>query len=179
MPEMHLKQLVFPYSACGPFTKNKERIQTFMQAGDTHYIYKTDLDKACFQHDMAHDKYEEFTKRTESDKVLREKAFKIVSNPKYSGYERGLASMVHKFFDKKSKGSSINSISNQQPVDKFHKPIIGKFKRVYSSFKDNIWGAYFADMQLLSKYNKEIRFLLFAIGIFSKYAWVVPFKDEK
>ena len=100
MPEMHLKQPGFTYSAYKPFTKNKERIQKLMQAGNTNAIYKNNLDKACFQHDMTYGKYKDLTKRTQSDKVLRDKAFEIASNPKYDGYERGLASMVYKFFIK-------------------------------------------------------------------------------
>ena len=92
MPEMHLKQTEFTYSACGPFTKNKERIQKFMQTRNANYIYKNDLDKACFQHDMAYGKY--LTKITQSDKVLRDKAFKTAINPKYDGHQRGLAAMV-------------------------------------------------------------------------------------
>ena len=100
MPEMHLKQPGFTYSAYKPFTKNKERIQKLMQAGNTNAIYKSNLDKACFQHDMTYGKYKDLTKRTQSDKVLRDKAFEIASNPKYDGYERGLASMVYKFFVK-------------------------------------------------------------------------------
>ena len=80
MPEMHLKQPGFTYSACGPFTKNKERIEKFMQTGNTDFIYKNELDKACFQHDMAYGKSKDLTKRTQSDKVLREKAFKIASD---------------------------------------------------------------------------------------------------
>ena len=98
MPEMHLKQPGFTYSACGPFTKNKQRIQKFMQTGDTNYIYKNELDKACFQHDMAYGKYKDLEKSTQSDKVLSDKAFEIASNPKYDRYQRGLASMVNKFF---------------------------------------------------------------------------------
>ena len=107
MPEMHLKQSGFTYSACDPFTKNKERIEKFMQTGNTDFIYKNELDKACFQHDMAYGKSKDLVKRTQSDKVLKDKAFKIVSNPKYDGYQRGLASMVYNFLDKKSKGSDI------------------------------------------------------------------------
>ena len=136
---MHLKQPVFTYSACGPFTKNKKRIQKFMQTGNTNYIYKNDLDKACFQHDIG--KYKDLTKGTQSHKVLRDKDFKIASNPKYYGYQRGLASMVFKFLDKKSTGSSIESMPNQlQLANELYKPIIRKFKRrrVYSSLKDNI-----------------------------------------
>ena len=94
MPEMHRKQSGFIYSACSPFTKNKERIKKFMQTGNTDFIYKNELDKACFQHDMAYDKSKDLVKRTQSDKVLGDKAFKIASNPKYDGYQRELASMV-------------------------------------------------------------------------------------
>ena len=93
------------------------------------------------------------------------------------------------FFDKKSAlfadksvaGSGLNSISNQQLVDELHKPIIKKIKRrkIYKSFKDNIWRTDFADIQLISKYNKTIRFLLCVFDIFSKYAWVVPLKNKK
>ena len=102
MTEMHLKQPGFTYSACGPFTKKKERIQKFKETGDTNYIYKNELDKACFQHDMAYGDFKDLKRRTASDKVLRDKAFNIAKNPKYDGYQRGLASMVYKFFDKKS-----------------------------------------------------------------------------
>ena len=101
MPEIHLKQLGFTYSACGPFTKNKERIEKFMQTGNTNFIYKNKLHKACFQHDMAYGKSNNLVKRPQSDKFLRDKAFKIASDPKFHGYQRGLASMVYKFFDKK------------------------------------------------------------------------------
>ena len=78
MPEMHLKQPGFTYSARGPFTKNKERIDKFMQAGNTDFIYKNELHKACFQDDMAQGKSKDLAKRTQSDKVLRNKAFKIM-----------------------------------------------------------------------------------------------------
>ena len=109
MPEMHLKQLGFTYSACGPFTKNKKRIETFMQTENTNFIYKNELDKACFQHDMAYGKTKDLVKRTQSDKVLKDKAFRIASDPNYDGYQRGLASMVYKLFDKKSSGSGIEN----------------------------------------------------------------------
>ena len=107
MPEIHLKQPGFTYSASGPFTKNKERIEKFMQTGNTDFIYKNELGKACFQHDIAYGKSKDLIKRTQSDKFLKDKAFEIASNPKYDGYQKGLASMVYKFFDKKSKGSGI------------------------------------------------------------------------
>ena len=101
MPEMHLRQPGFTYSACGPFTKNKERIQKFKETGDTSYIYKNELDKACFQHDMAYRDFKDLAKRTAADKVLTDEAFKIESDQKYYGYQRGLASMVYTFFDKR------------------------------------------------------------------------------
>ena len=87
MPKMHLKQLGFTCSACGPLTKSKERIQKSMQTVNANYIYKNDLDKSCFQHDMTYGKYKDFTKRTQSDRVLKNKAFEISSNKKYDGYD--------------------------------------------------------------------------------------------
>ena len=107
MPEMHLKQSGFTNTACGPFTENKERIEKFVQIKNTDFIYRNELDKACFQHDIAYDKSKDSVKRTQSDKVLKDKAFKIASDPNYDGYQSGLASMVYKFFDKKSKGSVL------------------------------------------------------------------------
>ena len=128
MPEIHLRQPQFVYSACGPFTKNKERIQKFKETGDTSYIYKNELDKACFQHDMAYEGLKDLPKRTAADKVLRDKSFKIASDQKYDGYQRGLASMVYKFFDKNSQGKGLaNNKENIQLADKLHKPIIRKF----------------------------------------------------
>ena len=111
MPEMHLRQPGFTYSACGPFTKSKERIQKFKQTGDSRYIYKNELDIACFQHDMAYD----LQKRTAANKVLRDKAFNIAKIRKYDGYQRGLASMVYKFFDKKTKGSGV-TLANKSAI---------------------------------------------------------------
>ena len=109
MPEMHLRQPRFTYSACGPFTKSKERIQKFKETGDTSYIYKNELDKACFQHDMACGDFNDLAKRTAADRVLRDKAFKIASDQKYDRYQTGLTSMVYKVFDKKSSGSGLPS----------------------------------------------------------------------
>ena len=167
MPEIYLKQPRFTYIACGPFTKNKERIQQFKETRDTNYIYKNELDKAYFQHDMAYGDFKDLAKRTTSDKVLKYKAFNVAKNPKYDGYQRGLASMLYKFlfnvaknpkydgyqrglasmlykfFDKKSSSSGIanNKIKqNMQLAEELHKPIIGNFKKrtVYSGFRDNI-----------------------------------------
>ena len=109
MPEMHLKQPGFNYNACEPFTKNKKRIQKFKETGEISFIYKNELDKACFQHDKAYGDFKDLARRTTSDNVLRDKAFNIAKKPKYDGYERGLASMVYKFLDQKSKGSGATN----------------------------------------------------------------------
>ena len=179
MPEMHLRQPRFVYSACGPFTRHKERIEEFKHTGDTRYIYRNELDKACFQHDSVYADHKDLINRTEADKVLRDKAYDLASNPKYNGSQRGLAGMVHKFFDKKSIGSGIASSSIL--ADKRHKPIIRKFnkRKVHSQFKDNIWGVDLADMQSLSKKNKGIKYLLCAIDLYGRYAFVIPLKDKK
>ena len=179
MPEMHLRQPRFVYSACGPFTRHKERIKEFKRTGDTRYIYRNKLNKACFQHDSAYADQKDLINRTEADKVLRDKAYDIASNPKYNGYQRGLASMVYNFFAKKSMGSGIASSSIL--ADESHKPIIRKLnkRKIYSQFKDNIWGVGLTDMQSLSRKNKGIKYLLCAIDLYSKYAFVIPLKDKK
>ena len=124
---------------------------------------------------MTYGKSKHWTKRFQSDKVSRDKAVKIASDPKYDGYQRGLASIFYKFFDKTSSGSGVDTEPNYQLTTELHRQIITKFKRrkAYSSFRDNIWGFDFVDMQSLSKYNKWIKYLLCAIDLFSKYAWIV------
>ena len=181
MPEMHLRQPQFVYGACGPFTRHKERIKEFKRTGDTRYIYRNELDKACFQHDSAYADHKDLINRTQSDNVLRDKAYDITSNAEYDGYQRGLASMVYKFFDKKYMGSGIARDRSSILADELHKPVIKKFnkKKLNSQFKDNIWGVDLADMQSLSKKNKAIKYLLCAIDLYSKYAFVVSLKDKK
>ena len=135
-----------------------------------------------------------------SDQKLRNSAYDIASNPKYDGYQRGLASMVYKFFDSKvapldkktisGKGNAKHTVkpsslertrNNKILAEELHKPVIEKFnkRKVYSQFRDNIWGVDLADTQSLSKKNKGIKYLLCAIDLFSKYAFVVPLKDKK
>ena len=130
---------------------------------------------------MAYGKSKDLIKRTQSDKVFLKKAFKIANNPNYDDYQRGLASMVYKIFNKKSKGSGIVNEPNYQLAKELHKPIIRKFKKrkLYSSFRNNIWGVDLADVQSLSKYNKGIKYLLCATDLFSKYAWVISIKEKK
>ena len=136
------------------------------------------MDAACFQHDSAYAKYKDRLNRRQSDVVLKNKDLKIATDPRVNGYQRGLASMVHKFFNERTKGSGIN---NKILVEELHKPIIKNFKRrkVDSSFKDNIWGVDLADMSLISKFNKEIKYLLCVIDLFSRYSWVIPLKNKK
>ena len=100
MPEMYLKQPGFTYSACGTFTKNKEKIQKFKETRASRYISENELDKVCFQHDMACGDFKDLTERTAFDNIMREKAFNVAKNPKDSGYQRGLASVIHISFDK-------------------------------------------------------------------------------
>ena len=129
MPEMHLRQPQFIYSACGPFTRYRERIKKFKQTGDTRYIYRNDLDKAYFQYDSAYADNKDLINRTKADKVLKDKANNIDSSPEYDGYQTGLASMVYKFFDKKSMGSGFVKDSSLILADELHKPVIKKFNK--------------------------------------------------
>ena len=185
MPEMHLRQPRFVYSACGPFTRHKERIKELKQTGDTRLLYRNELDKACFKRDAAYAKYKDVENRLISDQKLRNSAYEIASNPKYDGYQRGLASMVYKFFDPKvapfSKKTMLgkgNAKSTAEPsalarsslertennkilAEELHEPVIKNFnkRKVYSQFKDNIWGVDLADTQSLNKKNKGIKYL--------------------
>ena len=147
MPEMHLLDpKVKKYSACGPFTRHQKRIVMFMKDGRLSHILKNRLDAACFQHDSAYARYKDRLSRKQSDIALKNKALKIATDPRVNGYQRGLASMVCKFFNERTKGSGINlqanSLNNEILAKELHKPIIKNFKRrkVYSSFKDNIRG---------------------------------------
>ena len=201
MPEMHLRQSQFVYSAFSPFTRYKERIKEFKSTGDTRLLYRNELDKSCFKHDAAYIKYKDVENRLISDQKLKNSAYDIASNPKYDGYQRGLTSMVYKFFgskvaplDKKTMSGKGNAKHTAKPsslertkevnkilVEELHKLVIKKFNRrkVYSQFKDNIWGVDLADMQSLSRKNKGIKYLWCAIDLYSKYAFVIPLKYKK
>ena len=198
MPEMHLRQPRFVYSACGPFTRHKERIKEFKRTGDMRLLYRNELNKACFKHDAAYAKYKDVENRLISDQKLRNSAYDITSNPKHDGYQRALASMVYKFFyskvaplDKKTMSGKGNAKLMAEPsvlassslertennkilAEELHKPVIKKFnkRKVYSQLRDNIWGVDLADLQSLSKKNKGIKYLLCAIDLLSKYAFV-------
>ena len=159
MPEMHLRQPRFVYSACGPFTRHKERIKEFKHTGNINLLYRNALDKACFKHDAAYAKYKDVENRLIADDKLKNSVYDIASNPEYDGYQRGLASMVHKFFNSKVaphnktiSGKGTKEV-NKILAEELHKPVIRKFnkRKIYSQFKDNIWGVDLADMRLLRK----------------------------
>ena len=109
MPDLSLDKSGFTYRACGSFTKNKEKIQKFKEEGDSRYIFQNEVDKASFQHHMAYGDFKNLTRRTASDKILCDKAFSIAKNPNYDGYQKGLACMVYKYFDKKASARRAQS----------------------------------------------------------------------
>ena len=108
---MYLRQPQFTHSACWIFTRKKERIRKFKETGDSRYIYQNELDKACFQHDMAYWNFKDLTRRTASDKKLHHKAFNSPKNPKHNGYQHWVASMVYNFFNKKISGGAVTLVN--------------------------------------------------------------------
>ena len=137
MPELHLKQPGFTCSACGQFTQHRERIQKFREIGNLKHLYRNELDKACFAHNAAYSDSKDLAKRTISDKILKDRAYEFARIRKYDEYQRELANMVYKFFDKKT-GSGVSV--NEQLAEELHKPVIKKIKRrkVNARFKYNI-----------------------------------------
>ena len=178
MPEIHLNNLVLLIVLVVHLLKAKKGLENSCKQ-EIQIISRMTLIKLVFNIIWLMVNINIWLKEHNQIRVLRDKVFEIASNPKYDGYQRGLASMVYKFFDKKSEGSI--KFSNQQLADELHKAIIRKFKRrkIYSSLKDNIWGVDLADVQLISKYNKGMRYVLCVSDIFSKYTWVVPLKEKK
>ena len=137
MQELHLKQPRFPYSASEPSTKHSGRNQKFRETGNLKHLCRNELNKACFAHDAAYSDSKDWAKKNISGKILNEKDYEIARNCNYDGYQRALAIMVCKFFDKK-KESRVSL--NEQLAEELHKPVTKKFKRrkVYARFKDNI-----------------------------------------
>ena len=160
MAKMHLKQSGFTYNTCEPFERNREKIQNFKVTGDSQYIYQNELDKACFKHNTTYGDFKDLTRRTASDKIWWYKAFNIAKNPKFDGNQTSLDPIVYTFFDRKTSGSGIKNenMLNKELAEELHKPIIRKFenRKVNSLFIDNILGAHLADMELISKFNKDI-----------------------
>ena len=134
MPKMHLKQPGFTYSTCRPFTKNKERIKKIKETRNSRYIYQNELEKACFQQDMATGDFKDLNKRAAVDKVLRDKAFNTAKIKKYNGYQRGITSMIYEFFDKKTSAGTIKNeiISNKEELLKqknYTNPLIENLRK--------------------------------------------------
>ena len=142
MPEMHLKQSRFTYSAWGPFTKNKKIIQKFEEKVDWWYIYQSELGKACFQYDIAYGIFEDLIMRKACDEILCDKAFDIANDPKYDQYQRGIASMVYKIFDEKTAGDAVKNgaMENKKLAEKLLKSIIRIFKKLQYCLLQTIFG---------------------------------------
>ena len=159
------------------FVKYCERIQKFTEKGNLKDLYRNELDKACFAHDAAFYESENLAKNI-SDNILKDRAYTMAWNRGYDGYQRALENMVYKFFYKKT-GSGIRI--NKQLAEELHKPATKKFKRrkFYVRFKDNIWSADLAEIRSLSSKNKNVRYLLCLIDVFTKYAWVKRLKYKK
>ena len=159
MPEMHLTQPGFTYSACAPFTKKKERIQKFKETSDSRYIFQNKLYKACFHHCVAYVDFKNLPRKTVFDKILHDIPFNIAKILKYDGYQLEFASTVNKVFDKNSFGTNDSGGAR-----KFHKPIIKKFENqeVHLSFKDSVWGA---NMQVIEEFGFSYVLLIFIVNM--------------
>ena len=148
--------------------KHRERTQKFRETGNRKHFYIHQLGKTCFAHNTGYSDSKDLAKRTISDKILKNRTYEIASDHKYNGYQRVLASVVYKFYDKKTRsGMSVN----EQLAKELHKPLIKKFKRrkVYVRFKDNIWGVDLAKMGSLAFRNKNIKYFLCIVDVFTKY----------
>ena len=135
IPELHLKQPGFTYTACGTFTKHSKRIKKFRKTGNLKRLYRNELDKTCFAHDVTHSGSKDLAKRTSSDRILKDRSYEIARNRNYGGYERASASMVYKFFDNKT-GSGISV--NEQLAEELHKPVIKKNNKIKTVFEKQI-----------------------------------------
>ena len=178
--ELHLVDpKVGTYSACGPGTKHKKRIQDYIDTGDTSHIFKNELDKACFYHDSAYSKFKDVLNRQVADRKLMEQSIHIARDESIDGYQRALAAMIYKFFEKKIQMGQ--GTWNEMLADELHKPVRRKFLRrsVISYSIDDIWGADLVDMREWNKDNKGFNHLLTVIDVLSKYAWGVPLKDKR
>ena len=155
MPELHLKQPGFTYSALVHLPKTKKELKSLWRQEIQVLFTKTNLIKFVFSMIWlsANQKIWQKKEIRQSDKVFRDKGFKIASDPKYDSYQRDSASMVYKFFDKRSSGKGIAKETKLSLANELHKPIIKKFKKIkiHSSFKHHISGLDLADMQSLSK----------------------------
>ena len=126
VPDFHLKQPEFTYSACEPFTKHRERIQKFREVGNLKHLYWNELDKACFSHNAAYSDSKDLAKQTILDKILKDRVYENARICKYDGCQRALAIMVCKFFDKKT---GLGVSVNEKLAEELYKPVIKRFKR--------------------------------------------------
>ena len=146
MQKLNLRQSGFTYSACGTFTKHRERIQKFRETGSLRHLYRNELEKVCSAHNAASSENKDLAKRPISEKILKDRSYEIARNPGYDGYQSALGSMMYKFLNKKT-GSWVRMTSkarlsvNEQLAEELHKLVTKKFRRrkVYGRFKDNIW----------------------------------------
>ena len=147
-----------------------------MQTGNTNFIFKNKLDKACFQHDMAYGKSKDLVKHLKLQVIQN---LMVIKEDQHQWFPNFLIKNLHDLINLVEVESLMNQTIKWQM--NFINQLLENFKKrkVYSCFRDNNWGVDLADMQSLSKYNKGIKQLLCAIDIFSKYAWVVPLKDKK
>ena len=164
MPELHLKQPGFTYVACGLFSKHHKRVPKFRETGNLKHLYRNELDKTFCAYNAGYSDSKDLAKRTISDKILKDRAFEIARNRNYDGYQRALANMVYKLFDKKT-WSEMNV--TEQLAEELHKPVIKKLKRrkAYARFKENIWTIDLAEMESLSSKNKNVKYLLCVIDV--------------
>ena len=162
MSELYSKQPGFTYGACGPFTIHCKRILKFRETRNLKYVYRNELDKACFAHDDRYSSCKDLAKRTISDKTLKDRDYEIARNCKHDGYQRELASMVYKIFHKET-GSAV-SVNEKISIIKKNKK-----RQVYARFKDNIGAEYLAERKSLSSKNKKVKSLLCVADIFTKF----------
>ena len=180
MSKMHLSQPEFNDSACCLFTKNEERFQKFKETEDSRYIYQNRLLKACFQHDLAYEDFRDFPKRTAADKVLPDKHLILLKILDMMEIEEVYLQWF--IWCKYCRWCCLKqNLKNKKLAKKSRTLVIRKFEKwkVHSSFIDSIWGVDVANIQLLGKFKKGIRFLWSFIDIYSKYVWVTPLEDKK
>ena len=177
---------LFTYSACCEFNKHRERIQKLLRRVYLNHIYKNRLDKTCFAPDAAYSDKNDSGNRTVSDKVLRDRAYEIATNSICDGYERGLASMAYKFLTRRQGLGAITTSKakarvNEKPAQILYTPVIKKFKRRkdYAKSKDNVWAADLVEMGSQSSFYHGVKYLLCVIDVFTKHAWVKPWKIKK
>ena len=180
LTELHLKQLRFTHSACDSFTENKERIKKFIQSGNANFIYRNELHKACFHKIWLMVNLKIQQKELNQTKFREIKHLKLPTIQNMMNTKDDQLRWFTSFFNEKSSGNGVGVKTNYQLANEPHREIIKTFKRrrVYSPLRDGLCGLDVADMQSLNKYNKRIKYLLCAIDLFSKYAQVVPLKDE-